>query len=55
MILHRDLLLPYGYIHLEESSDSIQKMVTRRPGTCAKPAVGEEASSDEGNDALIPV
>ena len=53
--LHRDLLLPCGYLPAEENSEPVQKPVPRRPGTRANPAVEEEHSSDEEDDALIPV
>lgn len=54
--LHRDLLLPCGYLPVEEGSESVQKPVPRRPGTRAHPAVEEEDSSNEDDDdVLIPV
>ncbi|KAL0172982.1 hypothetical protein M9458_033293, partial [Cirrhinus mrigala] len=51
-ILHRDLLLPCGYLPVEENTEPVQKSVPRRPGTCATPAVEEENSSEEEDDAL---
>ncbi|CAI5672770.1 unnamed protein product [Oreochromis niloticus] len=53
--LHRDLLLPCGYLPVEESSEHVQKPVSRRPRTRANPALEEENSSDEDDDLLIPV
>ncbi|XP_076745452.1 retrovirus-related Pol polyprotein from transposon opus [Maylandia zebra] len=53
--LHRDLLLPCGYLPVEESSEHVQKPVSRRPRTRANPALEEENSSDEEDDLLIPV
>ncbi|XP_030578825.1 uncharacterized protein LOC115775429 [Archocentrus centrarchus] len=53
--LHRDLLLPCGYLPMEESSAPVQNPVPRKPGTRANPAVEEENSSDEGDDVLIPI
>ena len=46
--LHRDLLLPCGYLPVEENSEPVQKPVPRRPVTRANPVVEEENSSDEG-------
>ena len=53
--LHRDLLLPCGYLPEEQSSEPVQKPVQRRPGTRANPVVEEDNSSDEEDDVLIPV
>ncbi|RXN02811.1 Retrovirus-related Pol polyprotein from transposon 412 [Labeo rohita] len=50
--LHRDLLLPCGYLPVEENTEPVQKSVPRRPGTHATPAVEEENSSEEEDDAL---
>ena len=53
--LHRDLLLPCGYLREEQSSELVQKPMPRRPGTRANPVVEEEVSSDEEDEVLIPV
>ncbi|KAM7417150.1 hypothetical protein PAMA_016997 [Pampus argenteus] len=50
-----DLLLPCGYLPVKESSKTVKKPVTRRPGAHAHPAVEEEDSSAEEDDELIPV
>ncbi|KAL6459833.1 hypothetical protein MHYP_G00315920 [Metynnis hypsauchen] len=52
--LHRDLLLPCGYLPVEESSGPVQKPVPHRPRTRTHPAIEEEDSSNE-DDVLIPV
>ncbi|KAL6467784.1 hypothetical protein MHYP_G00234610 [Metynnis hypsauchen] len=52
--LHRDLLLPCGYLPVEESSGPVQKPVLHRPRTRTHPAIEEEDSSNE-DDVLIPV
>lgn len=53
--LHRDLLLPCGYLPTEESNESVQKPARRRPATRATPAVDADHSSEEEDDDLIPV
>ncbi|RXN19589.1 Retrovirus-related Pol polyprotein from transposon 412 [Labeo rohita] len=50
--LHRDLLLPCGYLPVEENTEPVQKSVPCRPGTRATLAVEEENSSEEEEDAL---
>ncbi|KAM7417153.1 hypothetical protein PAMA_017000 [Pampus argenteus] len=50
-----DLLLPCGYLPVKESSKTVKKPVTRRPGAHAHPAVEKEDSSAEEDDELIPV
>ncbi|RXN36365.1 interferon-inducible GTPase 5-like protein [Labeo rohita] len=46
------MLLPCGYLPVEENTEPVQKSVPRRPGTRATPAVEEENSSEEEDDAL---
>ncbi|XP_057179298.1 uncharacterized protein LOC130547386 [Triplophysa rosa] len=53
--LHRDLLLPCGYLPVEESRDPEPRPVPHRPVTRAHPAVEDEDSADEGDEVLIPV
>ncbi|XP_043099138.1 uncharacterized protein LOC122347977 [Puntigrus tetrazona] len=50
--LHRDLLLPCGYLPVEENSEPVQRSVPRRPGTRANPVVEEENSSEGEDDAF---
>ncbi|XP_042254131.1 uncharacterized protein LOC121887433 [Thunnus maccoyii] len=53
--LHRDLLLPCGYLPTEESIEPVQQPAKRRPATRANPAVDADCSSEEEDDELIPV
>lgn len=52
--LHRDLLLPCGYLPTEESNKLVQQPAKRRPATRANPAVDADHSSEEEDDELIP-
>lgn len=53
--LHRDLLLPCGYLPAEENRAPAREPSRRRPVTCASSAVEEDHSSEEGDDEIIPV
>lgn len=53
--LHRDLLLPCGYLPVEEDTQPVQKSVPRRPRTRANPVAEAESSSDDDDYSLIPV
>ena len=53
--LHRDLLLPCGYLSAEGSDAVVQKPAKRRPVTRANPAVETDHSSDEEDEEYLPV
>ena len=52
--LHRDLLLPCGYLPTKESIEPVQRPAKHRPATRVNPAVDADRSSEE-DDELIPV
>ncbi|XP_056608895.1 uncharacterized protein LOC130426247 [Triplophysa dalaica] len=52
--LHRDLLLPCGYLTTEVNKTSDQQPTRRRPATRANPIVDENNFSDD-EDEIIPV
>ncbi|KAL0160010.1 hypothetical protein M9458_043735, partial [Cirrhinus mrigala] len=52
--LHRDLLLPCGFLPMEESSKSAKQPTKRRIATRANPVLDADPS-EEGEDKFIPV
>ena len=52
--LHRDLLLPCGYLPTEDRH-SVPQSAMRRPSTRANPSSDEPTPSDEEEDEIIPI
>lgn len=52
--LHRDLLLPCGYLPTEDRHP-VPQSAKRRPSTCANPSTDETTPSDEEEDEIIPI